>query len=77
MSRQMLKNFCIEPTRKSCNCTRDIRCGGIMEVNRWCPEHGERRGGAAEVILRTHFHPIQGQAVGTERQRRYDAAKAS
>lgn len=72
MSRYMLKNFCIEPRTRECTCTRDIRCGGIMVAAEDCPEHSR----AISDLMRTHFHPIQGRAVGTQAPPRYDA-KAS
>lgn len=74
MSRQLLKNFCVEPTRNDCTCTRDIRCGGIILASLDCPEHGMP--GPVSDVMKTHFHPIQGRAVGTDARSRYDA-KAS
>lgn len=75
MSRTMLKNFCVEPKQKDCNCTQDIRCGGIITLALDCPEHGVN--GALDPIAKTHFHPIQGRSVGTQNSVRYDHAKAS
>ena len=77
----MLKNFCIEPTRRDCSCTRDIRCGGIISTSLECSEHGE--GSPASDLMKTHMHPIQaapdwsGIAVGSEELIDYDDAKAS
>ena len=74
MSRMMLKNFCVEAVTRACTCTRDIRCGGIMMASLDCPEHGSP--GPVSDVMKTHFHPIQGRAVGTASALRYDA-KAS
>ena len=66
MGRMMgLRNFCIEPTLEGCTCALDPRCGGIIDTDPTCPEHGTY--GRPEDTIDTHFHPVQARrrAVGT------------
>lgn len=54
----ILKNFCIEPWSEECICPT-LRCGGIDRQSQHCPEHGFSA--ALAPILKTHFHPVQGE----------------
>lgn len=75
MGRVGLKNYCIEPTRRDCVCIKRLGCGGIAEPLGECPEHGIDA--ALPVLMKTHPHPVQGQAVGTGAPKHYDIAKAA
>ena len=58
MSRELLRNFCIEPKTRACFCPRLVRCGGLSELLSLCPEHGNNS--APADLMRTHFHEVKG-----------------
>lgn len=78
MNEPRRSNFHLEPETDECTCPLDRRCGGIVGVDPYCPEHSRKpRSGD---LMKTHFHPIQAiprHLVGTTIQVRYDAYAAS
>ena len=66
MSQVPLRNFCVEPTSKSCICPRHAGCGGLVELVWACPEHGTNSGPGD--LMKSHFHDVKGFFADSARE---------